>query len=133
VVMAIYFVLGVLLFGGLMACIAALSTTLRESQNFIVVITLPAMIPFFFLTIFAEEPNSTLAATLSMVPITAPLSMVMRTAVADVPLGEIALSIILLLLAVAFVIWLSGRFFRVNTLLMGKMPRLRDLPKLLRG
>ena len=40
---------------------------------------------------------------------------------------------LILAVAVAFVIWLSGRMFRVNTLLSGQMPKLRDIPKLLRG
>jgi hypothetical protein len=34
---------------------------------------------------------------------------------------------------VGFVIWLAGRLFRVNILLMGNMPRLRDVPRLIRG
>ena len=59
--------------------------------------------------------------------------MIMRLAVTDVPVGELVLSVGVLVLAVGFVIWFSGRLFRVNTLLMGNMPKLRDIPKLLRG
>lgn len=132
--MLIYFVLGFLLFGSLMAAIGALSTSMRESQNFLAVVTLPATIPFFFLTVFAEEPHSTLPVVLSMFPFTAPLSMTMRIAVADVPAGEILLSLALLIGGVALAIWMAGRLFRVNTLLAGNLPRLRDIPYLiLRG
>lgn len=132
-VMAIFALLGFLLFGSLMAAIGALCTTMRESQNYVVLVTLPAMVPFFFLTMFAEEPNGSLATIFSLIPVTAPLSMIMRTAVTDVPVGELALSLGLLVAAVAGAIWLAGRLFRVNTLLMGNMPRFRDIPKLLRG
>jgi ABC-2 type transport system permease protein len=131
--MAVYFLLGFLLFGGLMACIGALSTTMREGQNLVPLVTLPAMIPFFLLVYFAEEPHSTVATALSIVPVTAPLSMIMRLAVSDVPAGELIISLGLLLLSVGFVIWLAGRLFRVNILLMGNMPRLRDVPRLIRG
>ncbi|MBN1202980.1 MAG: ABC transporter permease [Anaerolineae bacterium] len=131
--MGVYFVLGFLLFGSLMAVIGALSSTVRDSQNFVVLVTLPAMIPFFFLTIFVEEPNGGLATVLSIIPVTAPLSMGMRIPITDVPGGELLLSIGLLIVTVAFVIWLSGRFFRVHTLLMGTTPKLRDIPKLLRS
>jgi ABC-2 type transport system permease protein len=120
--MLVYFVLGFLLFGSLMAAIGALSTTMRESQNFIAVVTLPATIPFFFLTLFAEEPHGTLPVVLSMIPFTAPLSMTMRIAVADVPAGEILLSLALLIGGVALAIWMAGRLFRVNTLLAGNLP-----------
>ncbi|MBI5958418.1 MAG: ABC transporter permease, partial [Chloroflexi bacterium] len=122
---AVYFGLGFLLFGSLMAAIGALSSTMRESQNLVVVVTLPAAIPFFFLTIFAEEPNSTLAVVCSIFPLTASLSMIMRLSVADVPTTQIILSIVVLVVSVIGAIWFAGRLFRVNTLLRGSTPKLR--------
>ncbi len=133
VTLAVYFLLGFLFFGGLMAAIGAMSTSLREAQNFVTIVTLPAAIPFFFLTIFAEEPNGTLAVILSLIPFTAPLAMVMRQAVVTVPTFQLVLGIALQMVAVAGAVWLAGRMFRVNMLLMGHMPRLRDIPKLIRG
>lgn len=133
ILMVVYFVLGYLLYGSLMAGIGALSTTARESQNFVSIVTLPAVVPFFFLSIFVEEPNGTLATLFSLVPLTAPLSMGMRMSIVDVPADQLALSIGLLAVAVAFALWFAARLFRVNTLLMGSMPRFKDIPKLLRG
>jgi len=133
VLFAVYFVLGFLFFGSLMAGIGALSTSVRDSQNLVTLVTLPAAIPFFFLTVFVEEPNGTLAVVLSLFPLTGALSMVMRIAITDVPLVQLVLGLALQGLAVAFAIWLAGRLFRVNTLLMGNMPSLRDLPRLVRG
>lgn len=133
VLLLVYFALGFLFFGSLMAAIGALSTSVRESQNFVVFVTLPAAIPFFFMTVFAEEPNGSLATTLSMIPFTSSLSMAMRLTITDVSAGQIILSLGLLVLAVAVAIWFAGRLFRVNTLLSGQMPKLRDIPRLLRG
>jgi ABC-2 type transport system permease protein len=130
-IMGLYFVLGFLLFGSLMAAIGALVNNTRESQNYVTFVTLPAMLPFFFLTIFIEEPNSTLAVVFSLIPLTAPLSMIMRVAVTDVPLPQIVASVALLLVGVIFAVWLAGRLFRVNTLLTGTTPKLRDIPRLL--
>jgi len=115
------------------AAIGAMTTSVRESQNFVTFITLPAMVPFFFLSIFAEEPNSTLAVVLSLIPMTAPLSMVMRVAITDVPIVQLALGITFQVVSIAAAIWLAGRLFRVNTLLMGNTPKLKDIPKLIRG
>jgi len=131
--MVVYFILGFLFFGGLMAAIGAVSSSVRESQNFVVVVTLPATIPFFFLSLFAEEPNGTLATTLSFLPITGPLSMIMRVAVADISPVQIIATIAIQVLSVLFALWFAGRLFRVNILLMGNTPKFRDLPKLLRG
>jgi len=129
----VYFVLGFLMFGSLMAAIGALTNSVRESQNLVTFVTLPAVVPFFFLTLFAEEPNGAVATAFSLIPLTAPLSMIMRASVTTIPAGQLALSIALLTLTVIGVIWLAGRLFRVNTLLMGKTPRLKDIPKLVRG
>lgn len=133
VIAIVYFILGFLLFGSAMAAIGALTSSMRESQNYVTFVTLPAVIPFFFLTMFAEEPNGTFATVLSIFPLTSPLSMIMRAAVTRIPAWQLGLSLALLLLAVAFVIWLSGRLFRVNTLLSGTTPKFKDIPKLLRG
>ncbi len=130
-IMGVFFLLGFLLFGSLMAAIGALVNNSRESQNFVTFVTLPAMLPFFFLTIFAEEPNSTLAVVLSLIPITAPLSMIMRVAVTDVPLLQVAASAALVSVGVVFAVWIAGRLFRVNTLLTGNTPKLREIPRLL--
>jgi ABC-2 type transport system permease protein len=132
-VMVVYFLLGFLLFGSLMAAIGALTTSVRESQNLVAVVTLPAAVPYFFLTVFAEDPNGSLAVILSLFPLTAPLSMVMRASSTTVPVSQLVIGIVLLVLAVGFAIWLAGRVFRVNVLLMGNMPKLRDIPKLIRG
>ena len=127
----VYFVLGFLLFGSLMAVIGALSGSVREAQNFVVVVTLPAAVPFFFLQIFAEEPSGTLPRLLSLFPLTAPLSMVMRLSVSAVPAWEVALSLALLALGIAGAVWLAGRVFRVSVLLAGTPPSWRKLPELL--
>jgi ABC-2 type transport system permease protein len=130
-IMGLFFLLGFLLFGSLMAAIGALVNNSRESQNFVAFVTLPAMIPFFLITYFAEEPNSTLAVVFSLIPITAPLSMIMRVSVTDVPLLQVAASAALLSVGVIFAVWIAGRLFRVNTLLTGNTPKLREIPRLL--
>ena len=133
ILFGVYFVLDFLMIGSLLAGVGAVSTSVRDGQNFVSVITLPTVVPFFFLTMFVEEPNGTLARVLSLFPITSPLSMVMRLSVTDVPALDLAISLGLLVLTVVGALWLAGRLFRINTLLAGNTPKLRDLPKLLRG
>jgi ABC-2 type transport system permease protein len=133
VVLFIYFVLGYLLFASAYASIGALSNSMREGPQIAAFVTLPAVIPMWATAIFASAPDGPLAVALSIFPITAPLAMVMRIAVTEVPLTQLAVSIVLLMLTVMFTMWLSGRLFRVNTLLSGRLPSLRDLPRLVRG
>ncbi len=133
IVLFIYFVLGYLYFASIYASIGALSTSMREGPQLAAVVALPAAVPLWATSIFATAPDGPLAVVLSIFPPTAPLAMVMRTAITDVPFVQLAASMVLLALTVAFTMWLAGRVFRVNTLLSGQMPKLRDLPRLVRG
>ncbi|MGQ9907508.1 MAG: ABC transporter permease [Candidatus Flexifilum sp.] len=131
--LVVYFVLGYLMFAGLYGVVGAISNSMKEGPQYAVIFTLPAVTPLYFLVIFAEQPDAPLPVALSLFPLTSPLAMTQRLIISPVPTWQILLSIGLLLLAVAGSIWLAGRAFRVQTLLAGKVPRLRDLPGLLRG
>ena len=127
-----YFLLGYLMFAGVYAAIGALAPSMREGPQLAVFITLPAMIPFYFLNIFVETPNGPLPTIFSLFPITSPLAMVQRLAITTVPLHELLISLALLALTALGAIWLAGRLFRVNTLLAGQMPKWRDLLHIVR-
>jgi ABC-2 type transport system permease protein len=131
--LAIYYLLAYLLFAALYGVVGALSNSMREGPQYAVVFTLPAVIPLYFISIFTTTPNATLPVILSLIPITAPVAMTQRLLIADVPTWQIVVSLALLVIAVVVVIWLAGRVFRVGTLLAGQAPKLRDLPKLIRG
>jgi ABC-2 type transport system permease protein len=129
----LYFIVGFLFFAGGYAAIGAVSSSQREGPQLAVFITLPAMLPFYFLTVIIDSPNGTLAMVMSLFPLTAPIGMIQRLAVTDVPLVQILLSLGLLGLATVGMIGLAGRLFRMNTLLAGQAPKWRDLVRLARG
>jgi ABC-2 type transport system permease protein len=129
--MLIYFVLGYLFFGGGFAAIGALSNSMREGPQYAAILTLPAVIPFYFITLFLETPNATIPVIFSMIPITSPVAMIMRLSITTVPILEIVLSIVFMVLGVLFMVWVAGRIFRVQTLLAGQTPKLREIPSLI--
>jgi ABC-2 type transport system permease protein len=131
VLMLIYFIGGYLFLGSLFAGVGAISTSMREGPQIAAVFSLPAVAPLWVTFIFATDPHGTLPVALSLFPLTAPLAMIMRIAIADVPLWQIVLSIGLLGLAIGGAMWFAGRLFRVRTLLSGTRPRIRDVPRLL--
>ncbi|MBL8134199.1 MAG: ABC transporter permease [Anaerolineae bacterium] len=132
-VLLAYFVLAYLLFAGFYAIISAISNSMREGPQYAVIFTIPAMLPLYFIPAFTTDPNGTLPTILSLVPITAPMAMIQRLAVTSVPPLEILISLALLVVTVVAVMWLAGRIFRVGVLLAGNMPKLRDIPRLVRG
>ncbi|HVO43001.1 MAG TPA: ABC transporter permease, partial [Aggregatilineales bacterium] len=131
ILLIVYFVLGYLMFGSLYAIIGSISTNMREGPQLAAFFTIPAVIPLYFLSVIAATPDGALAVGLSLFPITAPLAMVMRLAIQDVPLFQIVLSITLLTLTILFLIWSASRAFRVNILLSGQVPKLKDIPRLI--
>jgi ABC-2 type transport system permease protein len=129
----VYFVLAYLMYAAAFAMVGAISNSMREGPQYAAVFTLPAVAPMWFLGIFATTPNAPLPVFLSLFPLTAPVAMTQRLVIASVPAWQIAISLTLLALTVAGMMWLAARVFRVGVLLAGQPPRLRDLPALLRG
>lgn len=129
----LYFVFGYLFFAAGYGMVGAISNSMQEGPQFAVIFTLPAVVPLYFLALFITTPDAPLPVILSLIPITAPLAMVMRVTLTTVPLWQIVLSLGLLIIVDIVMIWLAGRMFRVQTLLAGQTPRLRDIPRLLRG
>jgi ABC-2 type transport system permease protein len=127
----IYFALGYGFMGGLFAGLGAVTNTVREGSTLAGWFVFPVIVPLFVINTFVENPNGPIPVALSLIPITAPLAMVMRASLTEIPLGQLLISVILMLFLVAFSIWLASRLFRVTSLLRGTTPRLRDLPRLL--
>lgn len=129
----VYFLLMYLLFAALFGTIGALSTSMQEGPQYAGLLSIPVMIPLYFTFIFIETPDAALPTILSLIPPMSPLSMVQRLAVTNVPAWQIIVSVSLLALSIVGVLWLAGRLFRVQTLLAGQRPKLREIPRLIRG
>jgi len=122
-----YFILGFLLFASMMGAVGAISGSMRESQQLIPIFTFPAIAPIFFMQVLITEPEGTLSMFFSMFPLTSPVAMLIRMGVSDVPLYQIAVSLIILMVSVYFVIIISARLFRVGLLMYGKRPAIGEI------
>jgi ABC-2 type transport system permease protein len=127
-----YFLGSFLLTSCLFAGLGAVSTNMREGPQYASFFTLPMIDPIWLTTIFIESPNGSLAVIMSLIPITAPLTMVQRIAITVVPWWQLGLSLVLLFAGSVFTLWLVAKVFRVNILLSGTMPKPAELFKLLR-
>lgn len=110
---------GFLLYAALMAGMGALSPDMESSRSWVFVLTLPMMLPVWFWSLIASDPNGSLAMALSLIPYSAPVAMLMRMTSTVVPIWQLGLALLLLLLAGALTVWLMARLFRVQTLLSG--------------
>lgn len=121
----VYFVLGFLFYACLMAGLGALVPNLREASQASFVIVLPLLVPLFLISILIEDPNGTLAVVLSLVPMTSPVTMMLRLSAGSVPIWQIAASIVLLIGAVFLAIRAAAGMFRAQTLLSGQEFKLK--------
>lgn len=129
-IVGLYFLIGFFMFAALFGMVGALSNSAQEGPQMTVVFVLPSMIPLWVTYAFVADPNGTVPTLLSMFPLTAPIAMMMRLVTTSVPVWQIGLSLAILVGFVILLYWLAGRLFRVQILLSGKMPRLRDIPRL---
>lgn len=128
----IYFILGYVVFAGIMAGVGAIATTSREGQQIAVIFSLTGSFPFMFSQFIITNPNEIFAKVLSIFPLTSPITMIMRLSITDVPLYEIIISIIVLVVSAYFIVEMSVRIFRASLLMYGKKPTIKELIKYVR-
>lgn len=128
----VYFILGFLLFASIMAGVGAISGSMQESQQLVGIFTFIAIAPMMFMQVLITKPDGAISTFLSLFPLTSPVAMLSRIAVSDVPVYQIAASILILIVSVYFVIILSSRLFRVGLLMYGKRPDIRTIVQYMR-
>jgi len=128
----VYFILGFLLFASIMAGVGAISGSMQEAQQLVGIFTFVAISPMMFMQVLITKPDGAISIFLSLFPLTSPVAMLSRIAVSDVPIYQIAASILILIVSVYFVIILSSRLFRVGLLMYGKRPDIRTIVQYMR-
>ena len=115
-------------------CIAALmtmiGTTLVESQEVQQVgplLFLLLLLPIYFVVPLTQNANAPLVIGMSLFPITAVMTLAIRSILWEVPLWQFALAAAIALASGLVTIWLAGKAFRVGMLRYGQRLSWRDL------
>ncbi len=127
----LYFILGYFLFAILMACVGAIAPTQRDGQQMSVIFTLFGAIPYFLMPFIMENSDHIVTKILTIFPLTAPLTVMMRID-SGIPLWELIVSIIVLGLSIYGCLLLASRVFRTYLLMYGKTPGWQEILKSLR-
>lgn len=121
-----YFIMGYLMYAGLILAIGSVCNTIKEAQNYMGLITMLLMVPLFTMTFIPRDPNGTIATILSWIPIYTPFIMLNRIA-ADPPVFEVVGTMLLAVATAAFSLWGSVKVFRIGILQTGQPPKFRQL------
>lgn len=116
----VFFLFGYLIYATLMAGIGALVPNLREGSQATTVVIIPLLIPLFLISALIQSPNSPLAIGLSLFPLTAPTTMMLRLAATNVPVWQPLLAVALLIITSLLIVRAVAGMFRAQTLLSGQ-------------
>ena len=122
-----YFVLGYLLFAGLMAGTGILGNSPQESGQLSAFWTLVSMIPMFLLAPISEAPNSWMARGLSWFPLTAPVTMLLRITSGQIPWVDVGISVVVLVVSIYLAVRGAAKMFRAAALMYGKRPGIGEI------
>lgn len=130
--LVLFFLLGFFLYSSLFA---ALGAAAQDEQN-LGQLSWPAIVVLVFPMVSAgpiiTAPSSSFAVFLSLFPLTAPIVMFVRILVSDPKTWQILLSVGIQVVAVAVMILLSAKIFRLGILMTGKRFNLAEVFRLLK-
>lgn len=128
----IFFLLGFFLYASIFALIGSMVTTVQEGGQFAFIPIMLMLGGFYFSFAIIRDPNSTLSFWASILPFVAPMTMPVRIISEMPPLWHIALAIFVNLTAIAVLIWLASRVYRVGMLMYGKKATIPEVWKWIR-
>jgi len=124
-----YWLTGFLLYSALFAAVGSAVDSETETQQFMLPITLPLLFTYILsVSYLFTVPDSTLAIWLSIIPLTAPIAMMVRLPF-HVPGWQLALSMVLMVAGFLFTTFVASRIYRVGILMYGKKASFKELAK----
>ena len=132
VLAVVYFILGYLLFAVISAGIGAISSNSREGQQLIGIFTIPLLIPLWFMSLHMFLPDNPIWVVLTILPISAPVEVMVRLGVSEIPAWQLVVSIAVLGLSIIGLLLLTIKLFRTYLLMYGKRPGIREVIRSLR-
>lgn len=125
----VYFLSAYLFVGSLMLGLGSLGSTMRESQQISVFLTIPTVIPMMMLGALLTDPNGLVGQILTWIPFTIPLTMILRLAIepAGVAWWEVGGSLVVMGASTWLAIKAGARLFRVGLLLTGARPKFKQV------
>lgn len=131
ILFVVYFIGGYLLYSSLFAAIGSAVDSQKDTQQFMLPVTLLLVFALYAGIYSMENPDGPLAFWCSMIPFTSPIVMMVRMPF-EVPLWQIVLSVGLLYICSIGFTWLSAKIYRVGILMYGKKPSIKEMIKWLR-
>lgn len=129
----VFYILGYFLYAVLYAAVGSIISRTEDLGQAIMPLTMIALVAFYIAIFSLSTPNSTLLKVSSFIPFTSPTTILVRAGLGEVPMWEIAASLIILIVSILVFGWLSAKIYRTGVLLYGKRPSLKELMKAMKA
>jgi ABC-2 type transport system permease protein len=132
VVVLLYFVFGFFFYSAMYAAVGAMVSSEQDTQQVQMPVTMLLVIGVLCLQVVSNAPRGSSAAIMSNIPFWSPMLMPMRYVLGGATLGEVAISLAILVVSTILVVRAAAKIYRVGVLLYGKRPGIRELYRWLR-
>jgi ABC-2 type transport system permease protein len=136
ILLAVYGVLGFLLYAVLYAAAGSLVSRQEDVNQAVMPMTLVStggyLVAVYAATGLLDIRGSWLAV-ISQIPFFSPFMMLSRVAAGEIAAWEVLLSLVLLVLAIGAALWLAARIYAAGVLLYGQRPGVKAVWRLVRS
>ncbi len=123
-----YFLGGYLLYSALFAAVGSAADNDTDTQQFMLPVAAPLIFSIVTLAGILNEPDGPLAVWMSMIPLTSPVTMMMRIPF-GVPTWQLVTSMVLLVLGFIGTTWVAAKIYRIGILTYGSKITYKTLGK----
>lgn len=124
--MLLFFIGGYLFYSAMFAAIGSAVDNIQDASQLSSIATIPVIIGIVGSMTVINNPTSTIAFWLSVIPFTSPMTMMARLPF-GVPVWETALSLVVLYISFTLLIWVCAKIYRVGIFMYGKKPTLAEV------
>lgn len=124
--MLLFLIGGFLFYASMFAAIGSAVDNIQDASQLQSFAILPIIVALIFSLSVGNDPNSTLAVWLSIIPFTSPMVMLSR-----IPFGiaswQVWVSVAVLYASFVAMAWIAAKIYRVGIFMYGKKPTIKDL------
>ncbi|QYO65820.1 ABC transporter permease [Leptolyngbya sp. 7M] len=128
----LFFLVGFFTYAAIFALVGSMVTSLQEGGQFAFPPIMIMLAGFYFSFAVIRDPNSFLSFWVSIAPFLAPITMPVRILAETPPAWQILLSLFVNAAAIAGLVWLTARVYRVGMLMYGKRATIPEVFKWIR-
>lgn len=128
----LFFLVGFFTYAAIFALVGSMVTSLQEGSQFAFPPIMLMLVGFYFSFAVIRDPGSTLSFWVSIAPFLAPITMPVRIFAEMPPFWQILLSLGINVAAIAGLVWVTSRVYRVGMLMYGKRATIPEVWKWIR-